>query len=475
VAFNSARDKFQKIRQSHWDQLAENRCGSYYHKRIAEIYQHLVPSESRVAEIGCGNGDLLAAVKPGFGLGVDFSKKVIRSAIQRYPDLYFLQCDAHRLSLKPAQEFDVVILSDLVNDLWDVQKVFEQIMKLSVPHTRIILNAYSRLWEIPLTLAQKLGLAKPMLPQNWLTKNDIKGLLNIAGFEVIRTWSEMVWPFYVPLLARFVNRFIARFWPFHFFSLTNFIIARPVPTIHSRKGRPTVSVIIPARNERENIAHIFSRTPEMGRKTELVFIEGHSTDNTYSVIEKTMRAYPERPCRLFRQPGEGKGDAVRAGFSQATGEILMILDADLTVPPGILPRFFEVLNSGKGEFVNGVRLVYPREERSMRYLNMIGNKVFAIVFSWLLEQPIKDTLCGTKVLWKRDYNRIAENRSYFGEFDPFGDFDLLFGAAKLNLKIVEIPVRYGERTYGNTNIQRWKHGWLLVKMVWFAAKRIKFV
>jgi glycosyltransferase involved in cell wall biosynthesis len=178
---------------------------------------------------------------------------------------------------------------------------------------------------------------------------------------------------------------------------------------------------------------------------------------------------------LLQQTGVGKGDAVRRGFAIASGDMLMILDADMTVPPEDLPRFYEVLRSAKGDFANGVRLVYPMEDQAMRYLNMVGNKFFSLAFSWLLGQPIKDTLCGTKVLWKVDYDLIVANRSYLGDFDPFGDFDLLFGAAKLNHKIVDLPIRYRERKYGTTNIQRWKHGWLLLRMVLFAARRIKFL
>jgi glycosyltransferase involved in cell wall biosynthesis len=213
----------------------------------------------------------------------------------------------------------------------------------------------------------------------------------------------------------------------------------------------------------------------MGRGTELIFVEGHSTDRTYETIEAAIARHPQINCRLYRQHGRGKGDAVRLGFEQASGDILMILDADLTVAPADLPRFYDAIASGKGEFINGVRLVYPMEDEAMRFFNLLGNKLFSWAFTWLLGQPIKDTLCGTKVLWRSDYARIAHNRTYFGDFDPFGDFDLLFGAAKLTLKIVEVPIRYGARRYGETNIQRWKHGWLLLRMVVFAARRIKFV
>jgi glycosyltransferase involved in cell wall biosynthesis len=212
----------------------------------------------------------------------------------------------------------------------------------------------------------------------------------------------------------------------------------------------------------------------MGSGTELIFVEGHSTDGTGEAIERAIAAQPVRRAKLLRQPGRGKADAVRTGFEAATGEVLMILDADLTVPPEDLPRFYQAIRSGHGEFVNGVRLVYPMEQQAMRPANFVGNKFFSLLFSWLLGQPIKDTLCGTKVIGREAYSRLTANRAYFGDFDPFGDFDLLFGAAKLNLQIVEMPVRYRERVYGTTNIQRWRHGLLLLRMSVFAASRLKF-
>jgi glycosyltransferase involved in cell wall biosynthesis len=213
----------------------------------------------------------------------------------------------------------------------------------------------------------------------------------------------------------------------------------------------------------------------MGGGTELIFVEGNSSDDTFCAIEREIAKRPGYQAKLFKQPGKGKGDAVRMGFANATGELLMILDADLTVPPEDLPRFYEAWHSGRAEFVNGVRLVYPMEEKSMRFLNLVGNKFFSLAFSWLLSQPVKDTLCGTKVLGRKQYEMIASNRAYFGQIDPFGDFDLLFGAAKFNLKIVDMPIRYRERTYGETNIQRWKHGILLLRMVLLASRKIKFV
>lgn len=477
-ATDTAKQKYQQNRMAHWNAVARQMdnwtgWGGVYHRRLAEVYRFLTAPGQRVLEIGCATGDLLAALNPALGVGVDFSAEMIRRATERHPQLHFIQADAHKFNLN--ETFDVIILSDLVNDLWDVQTVFEQLADLCTPHTRIIINSYSRLWEPPLALVQKLGLAKPNLYQNWLTTDDIAGLLNLADFEVIRQWPEVLWPLPVPVIEPFFNRVLAKLWPIKELALTNFIVARPRPKAETSAREYAVSVIVPARNEAGNIPKIFARTPEMGLGTELVFVEGHSQDDTYAAIEQAIAAHPERNCKLFRQSGKGKGDAVRLGFSQASGDILMILDADLTVPPEDLPRFYEALRSGKGEFINGVRLVYPMEKESMRFLNLLGNKFFSLAFSWLLGQPIKDSLCGTKVLWKTDYDLISANRAYFGDFDPFGDFDLLFGAAKLGQKIIDLPIRYRERTYGSTNIQRWSHGWLLLKMVSFAAGRIKFI
>jgi len=347
---------------------------------------------------------------------------------------------------------------------------------VSTPRTRIICNFYSNVWVKPLQFAQNLGAAQPLLPQNWLTRQDLENLLYLTDFEVIRSWAEILCPLPVPVLKELANYFLVKFWPFSAMALTNFIVARPGPRDPGSPKQPSVSVIVPVRNEAGHIARIFERMQEgQGREAELIFVEGHSRDNSFAVISRYISEYPGLKCKLLKQEGMGKGDAVRLGFANAGGDILIILDADLTVAPEDLWRFCDCLRDGKAEFVNGVRLVYPRQQKAMRFLNLLANKFFSLIFSWLIGQHIKDTLCGTKALWRRDYLKISENRGYFGEFDPFGDYDLIFGAAYLNLKITDMPVRYHERQYGRTNIRRWHHGWLLLRMVLFAARKIKFV
>jgi hypothetical protein len=340
---------------------------------------------------------------------------------------------------------------------------------------RLVLVYYSSLWRPLLSLATRLGLRSKAPEWNWLAPIDVNNFLHLAGFEAIRREPKVLFPLYVPILSALINRYLAPLPVLRQFCLVNLLLARPLP--RSADGpAPSVSVIVPARNEAGNIGAIVDRLPMMGPDDELIFIEGGSKDDTWARIREVQARFAGRRRILSaQQDGKGKGDAVRKGFAMAGNEILMILDADLTVPPEDLPKFYEAIASGKGEFINGSRLVYPMEQRAMRFLNLLANKFFAVAFSYVLGQQFKDTLCGTKVISRENYLRLARSRSYFGEFDPFGDFDLIFGAARMGLRFAEIPIVYRERTYGETNISRWRHGVLLIAMLAFAARRIKFI
>lgn len=368
--------------------------------------------------------------------------------------------------------FDYIILSDTINQATDVQSLLSTLLKHTHSHTRLILNFFSSLWRPFINLSTFLGMRPKNQASNWLATKDVQNLLELSKWQIIKFQSRIICPIQCLGLERLLNRLFAPLLPW--FCLSVFCIARPSPE-RAINREFSVSVVIPARNEAGNIEEAVLRVPQLGHKTELIFVEGHSQDNTWKEIKRIKEKYADKNIKILQQSGEGKGNAVRDAFAAASGDILMILDADLTMPPEELPKFYDVMASGHAEFANGVRLVYPMEEKSMRFLNMIGNKFFCIIFSWLLNQSIKDTLCGTKVLFKRDYDKIVINRKYFGEFDPFGDFDLIFGADKINLKIADIPIRYQERLYGDTNIKRWSHGWLLLRMVVFGATKLKFI
>jgi SAM-dependent methyltransferase len=440
-----------------------------YRAMLAHYYNLLIPEDASVLEIGCGSGGLLGLLRAQRRVGVDLSEAQIASAQNNYPNCEFHVQAAETLEL--SERFDYIVISDTLNFAADVQQILERIHSVSHPGTRLIVNYPSAVWRPFLALARSLGLKPTEPPSSWLATSDLVGLMELADWSPLLVQPRILCPVTALGIGSWINRWIAPF--FSWFCLTVFCVARSTRSMET--GPLSVSVVIPARNEAGNIEAAVRRTPEMGAGTELIFVEGQSKDNTWDEIKRVARENPSKRIKILQQPGQGKGDAVRAGFAVAEGDLFMILDADLTVPPEEMVKFYDAIASGRAEFANGSRLVYPMERAAMRFLNMCANKTFGILFTWILGQPLKDTLCGTKVLRRADYERIVANRAYFGDFDPFGDFDLLFGSARLNMKIVDVPVRYRDRTYGSTNIHRWKHGWLLLRMVVFAARKLKFV
>lgn len=451
---------------------------SYYWNEITNYSNYFSHEDASVLEIGCGSGDLLAGIYGSRKVGIDFSEEFIAWAIEKHQgkNIDFRVMDANNITLN--EKFDLVIISNLIGFVDDIQNVFEQVKKVCHPNTKVIVQFYNSLWEPAIKFAELVGLKKKTPLQNWLNSRDINNLLFISGFDVYRNSKRLIFPFFFPILSFILNKYLAKFPIFRFFSLNIYSFAKPLPendeNVYSKKYSTTV--VIPARNESGNIENAITRLPKFGKHVEIIFIEGNSTDDTWEKIQEIQKKYAStHDIKIGQQKGKGKADAVREGYKIATGDILMILDADLTVPPEDIPKFYDAIASGKGDFINGTRLVYPMDKEAMRFLNYLGNHFFSWAFTWLLEQRFKDTLCGTKVMFRTDYIKLTKNRKYFGEFDPFGDFDLLFGAHKLNLKIVEVPIRYRERTYGSTNISRFKHGVILLRMCAFASRKCKFI
>jgi SAM-dependent methyltransferase len=448
-----------------------------YYRAIDRLVRFVVPPGASVLEIGCSTGDLLAGLQPRVGVGVDVSPRLVDRARAKHPGLDFVVADAETLDAPElaGRTFDYVVMSDVVGGLYDVWRAFREVRRMCHPRTRLIVTYYNFAWEPVLEAGQRLGLKMPLAQQNWLGTQDLTNLLELNHFEIVRSGSAQLVPIDIPVVAPLANRYLAQLPVLRHVALTQYFVCKlaagggPIP---SRDYSCTV--VVPCKNERGNIDDIVRRTPDMGRGTELLFVDGNSTDGTVDAIEQHLRAGTRKNMRLVHQgDGRGKGDAVRKGFAAATGDLLFILDADLTVPPEDLPKFYAAIAEGRAEFVNGSRLVYPMDGQAMRFLNALGNKFFGVALSAILEQRLKDTLCGTKVLLRRDYERIAAARGFFGEFDPFGDFDLLFGAAKQNLKIVELPIRYRARTYGETKISRFREGAILARMTMHAFNKFK--
>jgi len=467
--------------KQYWDDFAHKwvkyrKKRSYYWNSISRYCNYFIHKDSSILEVGCGTGDLLNTIKGSKKTGIDFSAKMLEIAKQKFTHINFHEMAVEDISL--SEKFDVIILSNLIGVLPDIEHAFNELSKVCHEKTRVIVTYYNRMWEPIIRFAELICVKRKSPLQNWLSAQDIENLLYLAGFETYKRNRSMLFPYNIPFVSQLLNRFVSRLPLINKLGLNQFVFARPIPqtcTEEELNKKYSTSVIIPARNESGNIEQAILRMPKFGKHTEVIFVEGNSTDDTWERIQEIQHKYKDtHDIKIMQQEGKGKGDAVRKGYSAASGDILMILDADLTVPPEDLPKFYNAIGSGKGEFINGVRLVYPMEKNAMRPLNTVGNHFFSKFFSYILERPIKDTLCGTKVMFKSDYLKLAANRKFFGEFDPFGDFDLLFGAYKLNLKIIDLPIRYRERKYGDTNISRFKHGVILLRMATFAMIKIKF-
>ncbi|MHA1537431.1 MAG: glycosyltransferase [Alphaproteobacteria bacterium] len=478
-ARRSQSSRKQAIRELN-DSLARQRGewrqrNSYFHAEDARFMRFLLPPGLKIIELGCGTGDLLAALAPKRAVGIDLSPAMVEVAKKTHKSMRFIAGDVEDKTVlaKAGGPFDAIVLSDTIGDLEDVEATLANLHPLCHADTRVVVSYYSRLWRPFLKFAEATGLKMKAQPDNWLTIADIENLLALADFEIIKHDRRQLVPKRWLGIGALINRYLGTMPFLNRVCLRNYIVARPVRDF--KREKLSVSVIIPARNERGNIAPAVERMPRFAPDIEIIFVEGGSADGTFEEMERVRDAFAKWDIKVAHQEGTGKGAAVRTGFEMARGDVLMILDADLTVPPEQLGKFYQALVSGKGEFINGTRLVYPMERKAMRFLNLFANRTFSKIFTWLLSQRFTDTLCGTKVLRKRHYQQIAANRAYFGNFDPFGDYDLIFGAAKANLKMIEVPIRYASRSYGETQISRFRHGMLLLRMVVFAYRKLKAV
>jgi len=433
----------------------------YYYKQLEALLHFVIPADARLVQIGSGDGDLLSHLNAKEKVGIDCSKELISNATKKHPTIEFIEDDFW--NLRTSRTFDYALISEVTDSLRDVEIVLKETRKLINDQGRLVVVARNYWWQPLFRLARLLSFGKTHGPFKSLLKlRDLENLLYVSGFEVVIKGRGILMPVYIPLISAFFNRFLVHIPPFSFLGAVQYVVARPFPI---PRQDASVSLIVAARNEKGNIENIIKRIPDFGKSLEIVIVEGNSSDGTWEEMQRVQKMYAgAKQITLAKQDGKGKWDAVKKGFSIATGELLIILDADMTVPPEDMPRFYNVFAEGRGDFVNGSRRIYPMEKGAMRFLNTWGNRFFAIALSIILRQRFTDTLCGTKVIRKSDYERIASIRSYFGKPDPFGDFELLFGASKLNLKITELPIRYMDREYGEPQISRFKDGFVLLKL-----------
>lgn len=446
----------------------------YYYYLIARYFKFVVAPDSRVLDLACGTGDLLAKLKPKFGLGIDISQNVIEEAVTRHPEsnLKFVCANVENLNLDLDEKFDYIILNETLGEILDIQKLLKNISKFCSPDTRIIINQYNPIWETILKSGEKIKLKMPELVSNWISMDDIENFIYITGYETIQKYFFILFPIYIPVLSAIFNRFIAK-WPvIRRLTLHQMLVARYIfPPM--KPEELSCSLILTCRDEKQNIEPLVRHIPKLGGPTEILFVEGHSTDGTREEIERVITKYKDKNIKLFIQDGIGQKDAFRKGLEKSTGELIIWLEADMTTPPEDVENLWDAYARRKGEYINGTRLVYKMPKGSMPLINLIGNRLFGNVFTGLLGQRFTDTLCGLKAISRKNWEKIIEQSSFFGNFDPFGDFELIFGSIKNNLKVSEVPVKYFPRNYGETKTHPLKHGWLLFKMYWVAYKKFK--
>jgi 2-polyprenyl-3-methyl-5-hydroxy-6-metoxy-1,4-benzoquinol methylase len=467
------RDHLAKIaaRRENW--INRNR---YYYDLLGRLLCFLVEPQKKVLSVRCGTGNLLAVLQPSEGKGIDICPEIIEVAQQRSPSFEFAVAfpdkEEFQHAFKPDEKFDYILFND-IGDTVDVLQALRNLTPLCQKHTRVLITTYNHLWEPLVTFAEWLGMKVPRTEQNWLSTADIRNLLKLAGFEALDTHRVVLLPKYLPLLSSFLNRFCARLPFLSKLCMTQVVVARMMPPLLSPE-KLSVSVVIPCKNEKGNVEDAVRRIPPLAGRTEIIFCDDQSTDGTAEEVLRMQTLYPERNIRLERGPGICKSRNVWTGFNVATADILMILDADLTTIPEELPYFIDVIVSGQAEFVNGSRLVYPVPKGAMNGANMLGNKFFSVAFTYLLGQRVKDTLCGTKVLWRSDWERIKPMLGSWGTEDRWGDYELLFGAAKLNLKILDLPVHYQERIHGSTKMTKvFRNGLVMLRMCWHGFLKLK--
>ncbi|MGZ3885200.1 MAG: glycosyltransferase, partial [Bacteroidia bacterium] len=352
--------QLHKDLRSYFNTLAakrkKRRISAYYWNEISNYCNYFSHEDSSVLEIGCGNGDLLASIKGSRKTGIDFSEEFIAWAKEKQAGkgIDFQLMDANNITL--TETYDLIIISNLIGFVDDIEAVFEQVKKVCHPNTKVIVQYYNSLWEPLIKFAELVGLKKKTPLQNWLNSRDINNLLYVSGFDVYRNTKRLIFPLYIPVLSFVLNRYLAKFPIFRFFSLNLYSFAKPLPESNEANyaNKYSTTVVIPARNESGNIENAILRLPKFGKHVEIIFIEGNSTDDTWDKIKEIQKKYAAtHDIKIGQQKGKGKADAVREGYKIATGDILMILDADLTVPPEDIPKFYNAIAGGKGDFING--------------------------------------------------------------------------------------------------------------------------
>jgi 4-amino-4-deoxy-L-arabinose transferase-like glycosyltransferase/SAM-dependent methyltransferase len=433
----------------------------YYHEFLARWCRAMLPPGRKVLDVGCGRGELLAAVEPSHGVGVDLSSAMVARARDDNPSLQF---SAQAMeAFEGDGSFDAALCINTLEYMWDVGTVLARVRAALRDNGRLLITTANPVWSPVFKLASRLGLRTPDGPRLFITNLDLVNLLELHGFEVVYERMHLAIPKRIPGISEPVNFLVSRIPGLRLISSMQMVVARKLPS--APRGY-SVSMIIPCHNERDNVDRCVRAIPKLGTSTEAIFVDDGSTDGTAERVRPELN--PGVDVRVISYPtNRGKGHAVKTGFDAARGDIVMIVDADLTTDPAEFQPLYDAFATGRAEFVNGTRFVYPMAGRAMKWANYMGNRVFTILVSLIMERRVSDTLCGTKAMFRWDYRHMTMGR------DPWGDYDLLFGAAQLRLALREIPVHYQERTGGESKMRPFAHMMNLLRMCWMGFWQVK--
>jgi len=456
-----------EVLAAYFDPMADNwelyrERNAYFHRTQRALFRTYVSPGLAVLELGCATGDLLAAVRPGRGVGIDLSKRMVEKASRKYPAMEFVEADA--TFFETPERFDCILINNLLEYVEDIQNLLRNCRRLLKPRGRLLISTLNPMWTPLLRIGERRRLCTPDTQRNFVTGQDAANLLGLNGFEVVKLTRRTLFPKEIPLFTSLVNLLAAQTPVVRRLCLTEFLVARPAA---AATGDYSVSVVVPCYNEAGNIEECVRRVPAMGTHTEVIVVDDGSRDGTAELVKPELNPAVEVRC-LSYQPNRGKLNAVTVGFEAAQGDILMILDADMTVPPEDLPYFYGPLREGLADFINGTRLIYPMATGSMKFQNFMGNKLFGVLVSWLTGIHLSDTLCGTKAFFREDYRHFQMG------YDPWGDFDYLFGAAQRTCKVLEVPIHYQERRAGQSKMKALRHTWALFKACWSGFWRVKY-
>tara|TARA_B110000977_G_scaffold125183_1_gene160299 strand:+ start:1495 stop:2904 length:1410 start_codon:yes stop_codon:yes gene_type:complete len=345
--------------------------------------------------------------------------------------------------------FDHIVIADIEHQKFITKNLIDLNEKID-NECRVIVLSKSIFWSTLINFYKKIKNIGPD-KNNFLPYSNLRKIFLNTNFEIVKNEKIIFFPFQFSLLTKFINQ-IFRFPVLNFFCMINLTVLKKVQKKNYQAEGKKISFIIPCKNEGGNIKFFYEKIINSTINAEFLFGNDNSSDNTLDEIKKLQQAIPNKEIKIYDGPGVCKSENVYKGINLASGEIILIYDADLTVSFDDLVNSINLLLKTDADFINCTRMIMPQQKNAMKFLNFYGNLFFAFLFSILFKQKITDTLCGTKIFFKKDWEQIKKYNNTWGAKDLWGDFDLLLGAYKNNLKIVENPISYTDRKEDETKM-----------------------